>query len=352
MDNKNQTMKKAGDFLLQILKDKCKSLGITTTRTKADMYLRLMEKDPTDRWMLDVEEQDNDVHTFDEASGATLSETTPVQCDPRELELAKQQAELAERELALARREMELLCEVQQRSHLSEDRPSRTSMMSVSARPKTEVLAIVDLLNPFHGNGDSFEGWVKQLRLLRTTYELDENEVKILIGKRLKGRAGEWFHSKSEYLQMNLEDLLDQIKMMFFHRPSKVALRKKFEERLWKKSKSFSEYFHEKMILANRVPIDPEDMVDYLIDRIPDMSFRDQARIHEFDSAASLRKAFDKVMLRGKMDSSTTSKQRRKAKHQAQRGRKRDSDVQRCPKRKMSFLWCSNTSSRRLPDEG
>lgn len=41
------------------------------------------------------------------------------------------------------------------------------------------------------------------------------------------------------------------------------------------------------MILANRVPIDPDDSVDYL-DEIPDASLRDQARIQEFNSTASL----------------------------------------------------------------
>lgn len=84
-----------------------------------------------------------------------------------------------------------MLREVQQR--LVERRSSRTFVDS--SRFKTSIMAIADLLNSFHGNGDSYEVWENQVRLLRTMYELDENEAKILIGKSLKEKTSEWFQT-------------------------------------------------------------------------------------------------------------------------------------------------------------
>lgn len=41
-------MKKMSDFSTRVLKDKCKSLGLAVAGTKADLFLRLTEKDPDD----------------------------------------------------------------------------------------------------------------------------------------------------------------------------------------------------------------------------------------------------------------------------------------------------------------
>jgi len=49
-----------------------------------------------------------------------------------------------------------------------------------------------------------------------------------------------------------------------------MALRKKFEARKWKPSESFADYFHDKIILAKNVPVNEEEMINYLIDGIPD----------------------------------------------------------------------------------
>jgi len=78
----------------------------------------------------------------------------------------------------------------------------------------------------------------------------------------------EWFHSKPEHLSMNIESLLTLMKGMFDLRQSRVELHKKFERRMWQSSESFSNYYHEKMILVNQVPIEDNELVDYLIDGI------------------------------------------------------------------------------------
>lgn len=84
---------------------------------------------------------------------------------------------------------------------------------------------------------------------------------------------------------------------MFDHRPSKLTLRKEFENRVWIAGEHFSEYYHDKKILANRVPIAKDELVDYLIDGITDARPRDHARILRFRSTADLLEAFEKITL-------------------------------------------------------
>lgn len=88
-------------------------------------------------------------------------------------------AELQRREMELMRREMELL--------RRENNLLRASSRSVSATSQATVniKSIGELLSEYQGSGEDFEQWKTQINLLRTTYELDENAVKILIGSKL-----------------------------------------------------------------------------------------------------------------------------------------------------------------------
>lgn len=53
---------------------------------------------------------------------------------------------------------------------------------------------------------------------------------------------------------------------MYDHRLMRLALRKKVETRKWKLSKTFANYFQEKIILANAVQIDEDETINYLIE--------------------------------------------------------------------------------------
>lgn len=180
-----------------------------------------------------------------------------------EIDIYRREKELAERELALARREIEML----RRSEnvpLVDNRqttPRYAANTSAEAAPppsmpsKVNVTAVADLLSYFNGKSETFETWEKQAKFLRTADTLDDDLTKIMIGTRLKGRAMEWFHSKPEYIGMTSDQLLDGLRGMFYHRTNKIALRRRFEERVWKKSETFHDYVHEKVIMANRIAI-------------------------------------------------------------------------------------------------
>lgn len=49
--------------------------------------------------------------------------------------------------------------------------------------------------------------------------------------RRLKGKALTWFHSRPEYLELNVDEILVEMKKMFDIRQSKLKRKKQFEER-------------------------------------------------------------------------------------------------------------------------
>jgi len=60
---------------------------------------------------------------------------------------------------------------------------------------------------------------------------------------------------------------------------------------------TFAEYCHKKIILANKVPIDEEEIVDYVIDGIPVKSIRQQAMMQQFADKETMLKAMENISL-------------------------------------------------------
>lgn len=88
------------------------------------------------------------------------------------------------------------------------------------------------------------------------------------------------------------------MRIMFDHRPAKMELRKQFEKRVWRGDEAFNDYFYDKTILANKVPVDENELVDYIIDGITDETMQNQARMQNFKVKEDLLKAFEKITIR------------------------------------------------------
>lgn len=211
----------------------------------------------------------------------------------QELEFLRRERQLMEREIELLRRENEVM------------RATPSSTDEQHGQIKTNINAIGVLLNNFHGDTQSFSKWERQVRLLCTTYELDDRIAKLLIVSHLKDKAQDWFYATPENLVKTSEELLSKLKEMYGSRPNKLELRKKFEARTWKATESFSDYHHDKLIKAYEVPIPEEEIIDYLIESIPDHQLRNQARIQNFQSTSTLLQVFKKISLRSDFKSST-----------------------------------------------
>jgi len=246
-------MSELNAFTVLELKDKLRARGLTTSGSKQELIARLHEADPANTWM-----EQNDL--IDE-NASTEREEMQGDVWQREIELHKREKVLMKRELELARREIAMLRErrsdsVERRTETVVSGAAADERATSQAWSRPDLKIIADLLSDFDGTSSDFDMWEEKIRFLKATYRLSDDQVKLLIGVRLKKRAFDWFHSKPEFIRMPFEVLLGQMRAMFRHRESKLALRRKFESRIWKKEEAFREYIHEKIILGNRVPVD------------------------------------------------------------------------------------------------
>lgn len=118
-----------------------------------------------------------------------------------------------------------------------------------------------------------------------------------MISGKMKGKAQRWFHSDSNYLNLTVETLLKEMKKLYGRETDCLVRRKKFKERIWKRDETFANYYHEKTILANQVPINANEMVSYLIRGIPNENLRNQVRLQRFATDIEMLEAMEDVSL-------------------------------------------------------
>ncbi|XP_063994848.1 uncharacterized protein LOC135172624 [Diachasmimorpha longicaudata] len=148
-------------------------------------------------------------------------------------------------------------------------------------------------LGNFDGSAGMFHGWEKQRRLLCTSYHLEDDRAKILIGNKLKGRAKESFRTESS-MALSLDEIFAGLKKMYDHHPAQI----------------FADYFHTKIILARDVQIIEDELVDYLIDGIPCDHLQDLARMKDFCDKEEMLRVFEKITFKSD-DSSNCDKEKR-----------------------------------------
>lgn len=312
------------EFTLIQLKNTLRQLGLSQKGNKIELIKRLHEYDPSEQWKdlartAREEETEqprlqsrseshstSEIANEDERSEGQfchVQQTPPPDAEP-EQEDFREARMIMDMDLETVRRERDLLRREIESLRLERNHAVRTERSAVSSPnvsypsvPRPSLTALSDLLSDFYGEEDTFERWQKQFDLVRTTYQLDDNMARILVGMKTKDRASQWFHSRPEHLQMPIDELMRKMNDTFNFRPAKVDRRRQFERRIWRSDESFSNYYFDKIILAGRVPVDEEEIVEHLIDGIPDVQLRNQARMHCFERKEDFRRAFGKVTL-------------------------------------------------------
>jgi len=113
----------------------------------------------------------------------------------------------------------------------------------------------------------------------------------MLVMSKFKDRAQIWLHSSENFLSLSKE-LLSQLAEAFQSKESKIMFRRKFQERRWQPAEDFATYFNDKTLLAAHIRIDDEELIDSIIEGLPDTLLRQQAHMHCFNSSAQLLQAF------------------------------------------------------------
>ena len=93
----------------------------------------------------------------------------------------------------------------------------------------------------------------------------------------LRGKTLGCFRAKSSSITFSVSQIFEELQYRFDKRPDKLARRRRFAVRAWKKVKSFNKYFQDKMIPAGNVCLDQEELIYLVIDGIPETNLRNQA---------------------------------------------------------------------------
>ncbi|XP_036347525.1 uncharacterized protein LOC118756897 [Rhagoletis pomonella] len=156
---------------------------------------------------------------------------------------------------------------------------------------------VKEFLPEFNDEAD-FEVWVEQFKNLTSLYVLDENLQRVLLMNKLKGKSRQWLQSKPNLVTEHVAELLKQLAEFFEVKENKMILRRKFEMRKWIHSESFLDYFKEKTAMAKKISIEEDELVNCIIEGIPDEQLRTQAHMQCYLSTASLVQAFSKIQLK------------------------------------------------------
>lgn len=288
-------------FTVAALKRKLQQMQLSTAGNKAELILRMNQADPSGQWITDIDTDARaTVEEQEDSRDATASrDTEPDERVPeRQSELARdreREAELTRRERDLMLRELEFMR--RENEHLRATMQATSGNNTSLTASKVSLSNLKEMLLSFDGRKGYFQRWKEQLKLVKHMYQLDDNMTKLLLGAKLTGDAAEWFHSVPAHLSMTVGELLERMEAMYDQREKKLTLRKEFEARMWQPNETFADYFHKKIILANKVPISEDEIVDYLIEGIPAKSIKYHAMMQRFSNKETLLRAMENISL-------------------------------------------------------
>ncbi|XP_075151678.1 uncharacterized protein LOC142225737 [Haematobia irritans] len=205
-------------------------------------------------------------------------------------------SDLRDKEIALLKRENELL----KREH---DILLRENHMLKMVGQHTEVSSVGVSLHMLSNFVAEFDGttdgkfWVTQLRDIKQTYNLDDHMFRALFATKLVGKAQVWLHTRRSEPNEHVDELLEHFCMTFGSRETKLETRRKFEQRKWCFGENFSEYYGEKIMLASKLKLDDDELLEYLIDGISNIQVRTQVSMQQHKTASDLLKSLVNVKL-------------------------------------------------------
>lgn len=217
----------------------------------------------------------SDDRSTDLASAATLRD--------REFELLKRENALLKREQELWRKEKEIL-------------RSADCMAEQPTASGVSLNLVSNFVADYDGKTDG-NFWVMQLRDIQQTYKLSDNMLRALFATKLVGRAQLWLHSRRNTADERLDELLQQFCMTFGTKQTKLELRRNFEQRKWHYEENFADYFNDKLMLASKLSMDEEELVEYIIDGISNLQIRTQAFMQQHTNTDEVFKALANVKL-------------------------------------------------------
>ncbi|XP_075154162.1 uncharacterized protein LOC142227494 [Haematobia irritans] len=150
-------------------------------------------------------------------------------------------------------------------------------------------------LLPQCSGGPEFKTLFAQLNSIRNTYDVSEKNLRALICSKLEGNAKDWLYSKPHYLDLSVDDLMQQMKDMFDVKENRIIARRNFEDRKWKYNEKFVDYFNAKVILSNPLRMQDDELLEYLVEGISSLQLRTQAKLQNYKSKEDFFQTFKNI---------------------------------------------------------
>lgn len=173
--------------------------------------------------------------------------------------------------------------------------PVPVNPLPINPEPKISNSELSAILPEFTGHDQDVVLWLQKIDSVKNVYLVENKIIKLVAVGKLTGIAKDWYHSKVEHITMEWDVFKEELKRIFSNRPDKIALRRKFEARTWKKSERFVDYFHNKIKLGNNAGISDSEMLDYVIDGFDDKILQSQARMQNFTSLEVLLQTMSSI---------------------------------------------------------
>ena len=144
----------------------------------------------------------------------------------------------------------------------------------------SEILKFIPM---FTGTED-VEQWFLRVETVRQNFELKSSTLLLLVINKLDGYALTWFHSKAEYAGYDYDALKIAMENAFTIREDRIALMRVYEKRVWKRSEKFITYYHEKIVLGNKLGFTDDEQLKYMIEGLDNSALQAQAKLARFNS--------------------------------------------------------------------
>ena len=225
-------------FRVVMLKELLKKKGISVTGTKTELIARLDEADPTREWMKEID-YDSENLDLNDAGGAgsgsglsneevellrrekevaerelrslqqqllasrgnntqSLNDVRVAQGTDKTEELMRQKMELYRREKEVAELELSVMRQQLQNLRSTNNTGNLETSSVQNTRDRVNLSELKELINIFDGSDGEYANWEKQIKYVKSTYNLSEEKTKVVLSARLKGKALEWFHSQPQ----------------------------------------------------------------------------------------------------------------------------------------------------------
>ncbi|KAM8718259.1 hypothetical protein ACLKA7_000961 [Drosophila subpalustris] len=146
--------------------------------------------------------------------------------------------------------------------------------------------------------------WLTVVKSVRAVFNIADDVMRPIICSRAKGKANYWLLSQPSLLSGEIDDIFAQMQIRFGAKGNFLELRHKLEKRKWQWDEMFASYYYDKLLLASKINVKDDELVQYILDGIPNVQLKNQAKLQRFSTPAAVLDAFPDI----KMPRSSTGK--------------------------------------------